>query len=114
MLRHVEPTMVCVWVAMSQAASLKLTVWEGRVATGASNPLIVSEPVHVQMLRVGERLVVAMVALKIDKTSPNVLLPGRMYSYDLAITVGATTQTLKIWAATRSTPTMFRRCTCGC
>jgi hypothetical protein len=94
-LRRVEPTLVCVWVALSESAEFKLTLWEGRVASGASNPHVASEPEHTQLVRVGDGLFVAVVALKLDKTSPKVLLPGRMYSYDLEVTVGTNTQNLK-------------------
>jgi hypothetical protein len=101
-LRRVEPTLVCVWVALSESAALKLTLWEGRVASGASNPHVASEPEHSQLVRVGDKLFVAVVALKLDKTSPKVLLPGRMYSYDLEVTVGTSTQNLKNLGLLRS------------
>lgn len=87
--------MVCVWVALSKPATLKLTLWEGRVAAGAGNPFVKSAVEHQQSVRVGEKLFVALVALKIDATSPKLLKPGLLYSYDLAITVGGVTKGLK-------------------
>jgi hypothetical protein len=94
-LRRVEPTLVCVWVALKQQATLKLTLWEGRVSAGADNVLIDSEPKHARLLRVGEQLFVGQVTLQIDAASPRKLEPGVSYSYDLSITAGNQTHTLK-------------------
>jgi hypothetical protein len=94
-LRRVEPTLVCVWVALRQAATLKLSLWEGRVAAGTADPHVESAPEHQNLRRVGEQLFVGVVALKIDATSPKKLLPGRSYSYDLSITAGTQTHKLK-------------------
>ncbi|WP_341676919.1 hypothetical protein [Niveibacterium sp. SC-1] len=94
-LRRVEPTMVCVWVALSENAALTLRLWEGRVAFDEPNVFVESQPEHQQMLRVGQRLFVGMVALKIDATSPKKLQPARLYSYDIEVRVGADRHTLK-------------------
>ena len=95
MLRRVEPTLVCVWVALTESAALRLRLWEGRAAFDAPNVLVESGPEHQQIVRCGQQLFVAMVALTIDATSPKKLQPGRLYAYDLEITVGNTTHTLK-------------------
>jgi hypothetical protein len=84
-LRRVEPELVTVWVALSRAASLKLTLWEERVKAGSPNPHASSDPATTT-LRVGERLHIAAVTLKIAKTSAKLLKPGRLYAYDLEIT----------------------------
>lgn len=94
-LRRVEPTMVCVWVALTEAATLTLRLWEGRAAFNATNVFVESLPAHQQMVRVGQKLFVGMVALKIDATSPKKLQPARLYSYDLEIRVGTVRHTLK-------------------
>src|SRR5262245_21922005 len=94
-LRRVEPTLVCVWVALKQDAALKLTLWEGRVTAGSGNVLIESEPKHARLVRVGEQLFIGQVTLQINAASPRVLKPGVNYSYDLSIVVGNRTDTLK-------------------
>jgi hypothetical protein len=94
-LRRVEPNLVCVWVALSQHAALKLMVWEGRVDAGAGNMLIDSTPAQSQLLRVGEKLFVGLVTLTIDAGSPRTLQPGRHYSYDLSFSVGSQVDGLK-------------------
>jgi hypothetical protein len=94
-LRRVEPTLVSVWVALREPATVALRLWEGRVAAGAANMLLSSEPAGTRTLRVGAQLHIALATIKIPKTSPRLLQPGRAYSYDLAITIGNTTHTLK-------------------
>ena len=94
-LRRVEPTLVCVWVALSESATLKLTLWEGRVNAGSANAHVESAPEHQDLRRIGEHLFVGVVRLKLDAASPKKLQPGRSYSYDLTITPsGSTAQTL--------------------
>jgi hypothetical protein len=95
MLRRVEPTLVCVWVALSQAATLRLRLFDGRAAFDETNVFVESLPEHQQILRAGSRLVIAMVALRIDATSPKKLQPARLYAYDLQIQVGTEVHTLK-------------------
>jgi hypothetical protein len=85
-LRRVEPTLVCVWVALSESATLKLTLWEGRVNAGSANAHVESAPEHQDLRRIGEHLFVGVVRLKLDAASPKKLQPGRSYSYDLTIT----------------------------
>ena len=94
-VRRVEPTLASVWVALSEAAKVKLTLWDGRVTAGSGNPLISSDPPGASTLRVGAKLYVAVVTLKIEKTSPRLLQPGHVYSYDLEITSASGTSTLK-------------------
>jgi hypothetical protein len=94
-LRRVEPTLVCVWVALSESATLKLTLWEGRVNAGSANAHVESAPEHQDLRRIGEHLFVGVVTLKLDAASPKKLQPGKSYSYDLTITPsGSTAQTL--------------------
>src|SRR5215467_5049068 len=92
-LRRVEPTLVSVWVALREPATVILKLWEGRVAAGASNVFLSSDP-GTATLRVGARLHVAVATLKIPVTSPRVLQPGRLYSYDLSIATSSGTSTL--------------------
>ena len=52
-LRRVEPTLASVWVALREPATVALRLWEGRVAAGAGNMLLSSEPAGTRTLRVG-------------------------------------------------------------
>jgi hypothetical protein len=43
-LRRVEPNLVAVWIALSSAATVSLTLFQGRVKTGAADHLFKSDP----------------------------------------------------------------------
>ena len=92
-VRRVEPTLASVWVALSEPATVTLKIWEGRVSTGSGNVLNVSDPTPT--LRIGDELHVALPLIKILPTSPRLLEPGKIYSYDLEIKAGNTTHTLQ-------------------
>src|SRR5262245_44155641 len=85
LLRRVEATLVSVWVALSKAATVRLSVWDSRVVTGTPNPLIASPPVGVRTVRIGDKLHVAVVNLKAPANSLQTLRPGHVYSYDVEI-----------------------------
>lgn len=92
-VRRVEPALASVWVALSKPATVTLKIWEGRVSTGSGNVLNVSDPTPT--LRIGDELHVALPLIKILPTSPRLLEPGKIYSYDLEIKAGSTTHNLK-------------------
>jgi hypothetical protein len=94
-LRRVEPTLVSVWLALSEAATVRITLWDGRVAAGSGNPWFTSAPAGTATLRVGPKLHVVVATLKIPSTSPRVLQPGRVYSYDCEIVTANGPRTLK-------------------
>lgn len=94
-LRRVEPTLVSVWVALREPATVSLSIWEGRVTAGSGNVLRTSEPPGVRTLRVGQQLHIAVALIKIPKVTPPILDGGKLYSYDLQIKVGTQTHTLK-------------------
>lgn len=83
-LRRVEPNLVSVWVALSESATLQLTLWEGR-AVSADVSLISGPQSATQTIRIGNKLHIAVVTLKIDAGSGKTLLPGKIYSYDLTL-----------------------------
>jgi hypothetical protein len=85
-LRRVEPNLVSVWVALSQSASVKLNLWERRVAAGSGNILISGPDPAAATIRLGDKLHLAMVTLKIPPASTKTLRPGQIYSYDLELT----------------------------
>lgn len=93
-LRRVEPTLVSVWVALRDPATVTLSLWDDHNSPSASNVLISSETPGIKTLRVGEQLHIAVALIKIPKGSPKVLQPGKIYSYDLTIKTDKGTQTL--------------------
>lgn len=94
-LRRVEPGLVSVWLALSEEATVKLTLWEGQAT--ADKPSLLSGPATAApTLRVGEKLHIVVVALKIPAESNKTLLPGRVYSYDVTLqTKSGKTENLK-------------------
>jgi hypothetical protein len=84
-VRRVEPTLASVWIALRDPATVTLKLWEGRVTAGSGNVLNSSEPPGTHTLRVGEKLHIALCVIKILPTSPRLLQPGKIYSYDLEI-----------------------------
>jgi len=103
-LRRVEPTLVSVWIALDRAASVKLSLWEGRVKAGTAEPLLASDKAT-STLRCGDRLHVAQALLRIPKESDKLLKPHVVYSYDVGITAGETTHTLASLGLLKSQPT---------
>ena len=97
-LRRVEPTLVSVWVALRESATVTLTLWQDRVTAGSGGVFLSSEPPGTRTLRVGKQLHIALATNKIPKTSPRVLQPGRAYSYDISIKTATEIRTLKRWA----------------
>ena len=92
-VRRVEPALASVWVALSRPATVTLKIWEGRVSAGSGNVLNTSDPTRT--LRVGDGLHVALPLIKILPTSPRLLEPGKIYSYDLQINTANATHDLK-------------------
>jgi len=88
-VRRVEPNLVSVWVATSEACSVRLRVWPGTVTAGGGTTGDVFEPDGAivggdrQTLRIGAKLHVAVVT---GTTAPNAqpLLPGERYSYNVS------------------------------
>jgi hypothetical protein len=92
-VRRVEPTLASVWIALREPATVTLRIWEGRVSSGSGNVLNVSDPTP--SLRIGDELHVALPLIKILPTSPRLLEPGKIYSYDLEIRTASATHDLK-------------------
>jgi hypothetical protein len=94
-LRRVETTLVSVFVALSESANVRITLWDGRVTAGSGNPWFSSAPTGTNTVRVGAKLHVVVATVKIPKTSPRILQAGHVYSYDCEIVTTNGTHTLK-------------------
>ena len=101
-LRRVDPSLVAVWMAFSEPADLELRVFEGRVAHDTTNPVFVSsdDPPDpsappprpgAEAVRIGEHLYLGLVTARLPPASGKVLLPDRLYSYDVIINAGGET-----------------------
>lgn len=81
-VRKVLPDEVTIWVALKAQAEVSLTIFE-RKSDGQKGSAIFSG--SLTTVRIGEHLHVAAVRAKpASPTSPNKLLPGNIYYYDLA------------------------------
>jgi hypothetical protein len=94
-VRRVEPTLVSVWLALRDPATVTLSLWRDRVAAGSGNVFLSSEPPGTRTIRVGKQLHIVLATIKIPATSPRVLQPGQAYSYDVSIKTATETKTLK-------------------
>lgn len=88
MLRRVEPTSVSVWVALSVARTVELGLWVGPTAASAGffGNSTAAHTASATSIRVGAKLHLALVTLNLGG-SP--LIPGQIYSFNLAFTGGA-------------------------
>jgi hypothetical protein len=102
-LRRVEPNLVSVWIALSRPASVTITLWEGRIKTGAPEHFLRSDPAT-RTLRISDRLHVTTALLRIPDGSAKLLKAGVVYSYDLAIAEASMTHTLASLGLLRSAP----------
>jgi hypothetical protein len=105
-LRRVEPNLVSVWVALSAACTVKLSLWENQIkASDAKTDTVwFRSPTGVRTLRVGDNLHIIVVALKLPTNKT--LVPERLYAYDLEFTwpSQSTPQTLKSLGLLRNNP----------
>jgi len=97
-LRRVEPNLVAVWLALSAASTVKLSLWENQIEAADAqddNIWFRGPDPGAKTVRVGDKLHIIVVTLRLP--SGKTLVPERLYSYDVEITVdGQTTkQTLK-------------------
>jgi hypothetical protein len=92
-VRRVEPALASVWVALSEPATVTLKIWEGRVTQGSGNVLNTGDPTRT--VRAGDKLHIALPLIKILPTSPRLLEPGKIYSYDIEIKTATATHNLK-------------------
>ncbi|NUU16755.1 hypothetical protein HP550_05770 [Cellulomonas humilata] len=104
-LRRVDAGLVAVQVVLSEAADVRLTVWEGRVASDTTNAPFASsgdppdpnapEPHPGETtVRIGERLHLGLVSARLPPASGKVFESDRLYSYNVTITAASGTTDL--------------------
>ncbi|KQY24717.1 hypothetical protein ASD16_04220 [Cellulomonas sp. Root485] len=103
-LRRVDPGLVAVQVVLSEPADVRLTVYEGRVASDTTNPpfatsndppdpdLAAPHPGE-KTVRIGEQLHLGLVTARLPPASGRVFQSDRLYSYNITITGAAQTRT---------------------
>ncbi len=85
LLRRVEPGLVSVWLALREAADVRLLVWEGLVRVQTSMPGTFAVSQDTRLLRVGAKLYVGEVTLELPATTGKSFQPDSAYSYDVEI-----------------------------
>jgi hypothetical protein len=94
-LRRVEPRSVSVWVALSEARTVRLDLWSGLVDVGfgaaiATPPRPALASATTPTRRIGDNLHLALVTLTLDQASGKMpLAPGTLYSYNVTFTGGS-------------------------
>lgn len=93
-LRRVELGLVSMWVALSKACSVQLSLFEG-LAKAGDTPKLSRDAVKVDSLAIGDKLHLALVMMKL--TGDDVLKSGQLYSYNISFTekVGGAKNDLK-------------------
>jgi hypothetical protein len=97
-LRRVEPKLVAVQVTLSQACTVRLSLWEQQLKTSDAtddNLWFRSPDPGASSIRIGDQLHVCVVTVRLPDAKA--LVPERLYSYDIELTPQNTTtkQTLK-------------------
>lgn len=89
-LRRTEPTLVSVWVALSEKARVEVRVWDGLVHDSSGSTTLSTDLPAIQpsansagTVRVGDHLHIALVTFKLP--AANALLPNRTYSYNVLL-----------------------------
>jgi hypothetical protein len=87
-LRRVEPTLVTVWVALSQNAAVQLRVWEGQLSSRDAHEASAEfvQSLNEQTWRVGESLHLALLTARIPPESGKTFTPNTTYCYDVQVT----------------------------
>jgi hypothetical protein len=90
-LRRVEPALVSVWVALREKCSVQLALWEGHSIKDSSAERLFAPPPTIQpsedkvdSIRIGEKLHLALIVLKLP--ADKALKPDQVYSYNLKLT----------------------------
>src|SRR4051812_8752329 len=85
-LRRVEPNLVAVQVALSQACTVKLSLWENQIKAGDAkdtNLWFRTPDPGAKSIRIGAQLHMCVVAVRLPEAKK--LVAERLYSYDLEL-----------------------------
>ena len=101
-LRRVDPTTVAVWLAVSESATARLSVWEGRLnapvppadLTGAPPPFASSGD-FAAAVRIADALHLVLLTARIEATSAKRFQADTLYSYDVEFRVGSRPENLR-------------------
>ncbi|HKG93214.1 MAG TPA: hypothetical protein VKA84_15015 [Gemmatimonadaceae bacterium] len=93
-LRRVEPNLVAVQVALNQACTVKLSLWENQLKASDAkdtNLWFRTPDPGAKSIRIGDQLHVCVVTVRLPEAKK--LVPERLYSYDLELApTGQTTK----------------------
>jgi len=105
-VRRVETRAVSVWVASSEAVSLRLGLWEGYKPVGVGSAPFTESPTFesdaANTIRVGAGLHIGLMTLVIEE--PDQLFAGHVYSYNVTAMVGSTRHDLRSWGLLAAGP----------
>ena len=94
-VRRVEPELVSIWVALSQARTIELGLWTGPVTadsdTGVFGNSTAEHTSTTNSIRIGDKLHLAVAVLDL---SADPLPPGQFFSYNLVFDPGTSEQDL--------------------
>lgn len=101
-LRRVEPTLVTVWVALRDACTVRINIYNGLIQDQSTSTIFMP-PANVEVtgplantsssIRVGEHLHIATATFKLPPERP--LAPHLLYSYNITMQGASGTQDLK-------------------
>lgn len=99
-VRRVTARSVSVWVALSEAADVTLSIWDKVIAAGTDTSVYVpadaaSYTATQHTLRIGAKLHIALVTIDVPPAPAAPLFPGKLYSYNLSFNPASGTVDLK-------------------
>ena len=82
-LRRVEPRLISVWIALSKACSVQLSLFEN-LAKAGDTPKFSRDADKVDSIAIGDNLHIAVVMMKL--ADADLLKTGQLYSYNISLT----------------------------
>ena len=97
MVRRVEPRLVTIWIALSEKAPVKVSVWQNHQFATATPGVVRSgdspwAEAEVEALTIGPNFHIAVVTVENKSPAPP-LMPGTIYAYDVQIGLGPNAMT---------------------
>lgn len=99
-VRRVTTRSVSVWVVLSESATVTLSIWSGRIATGPGEAIFVPADASLhsasrQTIGIGQKLHFVVVTIDVPPSPVPPLLPGQIYSYNLDFATSSGSSDLK-------------------